>query len=192
MGAWNLCEPSSPRLYLYCILWDVKRMWPLAPVKCWPHATSHSSWLLGTAAQHRQSLIQLLMQSHLSAGPWLIMHNKEQGEKTELLFLFLWLKVSHKLYIPSKTSESFEYQITLHEMKHSMLWLLKNWRMLSENVLFYKCRIIFLKLTLKCPVGHQTHWNFKPTEEHSRRKERDIYNIFRHTYFGLSQSGDRR
>ena len=107
-----------------------------------------------------------------------IMHNKEQGEKTELLFLFLWLKVSHKLYIPSKTSESFEYQITLHEMKHSMLWLLKNWRMLSENVLFYKCKIFFLKLTLKCPVGHQTHWNFKPTEEHSRRKERDIYNIY--------------
>ena len=145
-----------------------------------------------TAARLRQSLIQLLMQSHLSAGPWLIMHNKEQAEKTELLFLFLWLKVSHKLYIPSKTSESFEYQITLHEMKHSMLWLLKNWRMLSENVLFYKCRIIFLKLTLKCPVGHQTHWNFKPTEEHSRRKETDIYNIFRHTYFVLSQSGDRR
>ena len=168
---------------------DVKRMWPLAPVRCWPHATSHSSWLLGTAARPWQSLIHLLMQSQLSADPRLIMHNKEQGEKTELLFLFLWLKVSHKLYIPSKTSESFEYQITLHEMKHSMLWLLKNWWMLSENVLFYKCRIIFLKLTLKCPVGHQTHWNFKPTEEHSRRKERDIYNIFRHTYFVLSQKG---
>ena len=157
----DLASPShlQTSTNLLYIIWRMLRgccHW----LQSWPYATSHSSWLLGTAARPWQSLIHLLMQSQLSADPRLIMHNKEQGEKTELLFLFLWLKVSHKLYIPSKTSESFEYQITLHEMKHSMLWLLKNWWMLSENVLFYKCRILFLKLTLKCPVGHQTHLNF--------------------------------